>query len=160
MKDPVGESARWMDQAEYDLVVARDVDAIGHHAHACYLCQQAAEKALKALLYRAGERQVFGHSVVELLSRVARIDGGFVALGVAAGALDKLYIPTRYPNGLPGGVPTESYSADDAVEALAHAAAVVGAAEAVLRHSTDSWPPAPEGTGSSSPSIPEEPPHA
>ena len=31
---------------------------------------------------------------------------------------DRYYIPTRYPNGLPGGVPAQSYQADEAQQAL------------------------------------------
>jgi len=32
--------------------------------------------------------------------------------------LDRFYIPTRYPNGLPGGVPAHSYKKEDAIEAI------------------------------------------
>jgi HEPN domain-containing protein len=33
--------------------------------------------------------------------------------------LDQYYIPTRYPNGLPGGLPFEVYTADQAAGAVA-----------------------------------------
>ncbi|WP_234554322.1 HEPN domain-containing protein [Thermus caliditerrae] len=36
-------------------------------------------------------------------------------------ALDKLYIPTRYPDALPGLIPKEAYTREEAEEALAHA---------------------------------------
>jgi HEPN domain-containing protein len=32
--------------------------------------------------------------------------------------LDRFYIPTRYPNGLPGGVPARAYRKKDALEAI------------------------------------------
>jgi HEPN domain-containing protein len=32
--------------------------------------------------------------------------------------LDRFYIPTRYPNGLPGGLPFQTYSAKDLQEAI------------------------------------------
>ena len=32
--------------------------------------------------------------------------------------MDKYYIPTRYPNGLPGGIPSEAFDKDDAQEAI------------------------------------------
>ena len=35
--------------------------------------------------------------------------------------LDQLYIPTRYPNGLPGGVPAEVFSREQTMEAIAQA---------------------------------------
>jgi len=33
--------------------------------------------------------------------------------------LDAYYIPTRYPNGLPGGLPSDAFDADDARKAIA-----------------------------------------
>lgn len=35
-----------------------------------------------------------------------------------AQSLDKLYIPTRYPNGLPDLIPYEAYNEQDALRAL------------------------------------------
>lgn len=43
----------------------------------------------------------------------------------AALALDKLHIPTRYPDALPGINPKEAYTREEAVEALAHAQALI-----------------------------------
>jgi len=34
------------------------------------------------------------------------------------GVLDRFYIPTRYPNGLPGGIPAEVYLFGDAQQAI------------------------------------------
>jgi HEPN domain-containing protein len=45
-----------------------------------------------------------------------------------ARVLDKYYIPTRYPNGLPGGIPSQAYTADDARQAIAAAVRVLEAA--------------------------------
>jgi len=39
--------------------------------------------------------------------------------------LDKYYIPTRYPNGLPGGLPSEAFSRGDAEMAIAMAEKVL-----------------------------------
>jgi HEPN domain-containing protein len=39
--------------------------------------------------------------------------------------LDQYYIPTRYPNGLPGGLPFEVYTADQAATAVATCARVI-----------------------------------
>ena len=38
---------------------------------ACFLCQQAAEKALEAVLYAHGAEQVLGHSVADLAEECA-----------------------------------------------------------------------------------------
>jgi HEPN domain-containing protein len=45
---------------------------------------------------------------------------------------DRFYIPTRYPNGLPGGTPFESFTRADLEQALAMAERIVGAAGRLL----------------------------
>ncbi len=118
MKDPKGEAARWLKQAEYDLQAAQYNADGGYHANACFGAQQAAEKALKAFLYGQGERQVIGHSVADLCERAAKKAKRFRKLAEQVNKLDRFYIPTRYPNGLPGGIPAETYDALDSAEAL------------------------------------------
>jgi HEPN domain-containing protein len=39
----------------------------------------------------------------------------------AARQLDQYYIPTRYPNGLPGAIPSEAFTSKQATEAVAFA---------------------------------------
>ena len=67
--DPLGEGSRWLLQAEQDLDDARYNFDGGRFHLACFLAQQAAEKALKAFLYVEGEEHVFGHSVAEPLKK-------------------------------------------------------------------------------------------
>ena len=133
MRDPRGEADRWLRQARFDLEAALANRSLGYHALACYLSQQAAEKAVKALLYGWGERRVLGHSVVELLAQAAETAPTLLELSRDASRLDKLYIPTRYPNGLPGGVPAESYAAEDAADAIAAAERVVAESARLLQ---------------------------
>ena len=118
MKDPKGEAARWLAQAEYDLRAAQTNADNELYAYACFIAQQAAEKALKAFLYGQGERHVVGHSVGELCRRAAKGNPAFGKAATRLGRLDRYYIPTRYPNGLPSGIPAEVFYADDAVLAL------------------------------------------
>jgi HEPN domain-containing protein len=47
-------------------------------------------------------------------------------------ALDKLYIPTRYPDALPGLTPKEAYTEEEAKKALEDAQAVLKAVEVRL----------------------------
>jgi HEPN domain-containing protein len=54
------------------------------------------------------------------------LEQSFSALGDACRRLDQLYIPTRYPNGLPDGVPHEFYDRTLADHALADLALVIG----------------------------------
>ena len=116
--EAMAEAARWLAQAERDLAAARDLARTGHHNVACFQAQQAAEKAAKAVLYARGAEDVFGHSVRELLRSAAASAPALAALDDAAMRLDRLYIPTRYPNGLPGGIPADAFSAADATEAI------------------------------------------
>ncbi len=119
------EARRWFSQAQYDLQAARVNEQNGIYAWTCFLCQQSAEKALKAFLYAQGEGPVIGHSSFRLAQECARFDPAFATIERACKKLDGYYIPTRYPNGLPGGIPHEVYDEIDAAEALDAATSVV-----------------------------------
>ena len=125
---PKAEADRWLAQAWSDLAFAEVGVREGYHAQACFLCQQAAEKALKALRYLGGERLVFGHSVVELLQSLVPKHPALADLRDAAQRLDQYYVPTRYPNGLPAGTPADVFSKAQASEAVAYARRLLAAA--------------------------------
>jgi HEPN domain-containing protein len=128
--DPGREGRRWLAQAENDLAFATLASRERFFAQACFNAQQAAEKALKALLYARGAEQVLGHSVADLIAECARLDRGFTALAGRVTPLDQFYVATRYPNTLPGGIPAEAFGQADAARALAMAGEVL---EAVTR---------------------------
>ena len=131
-KDPRGEGERWLAQARHDLEVARLTGREGHCAYACFLSQQAAEKALKAILYTGGERIVIGHSVLELARRARARAPGLQTHDALAGTLDQYYVATRYPSGLPGGVPFEAFTGEQARAAVDGAARFVEIAAAFV----------------------------
>lgn len=118
------EAARWYETAESDFDAAYIMSKNRKYAHACFLSQQASEKALKALHYYY-DSDSWGHSIVKLIDELKHIDmilyDKFTHLLDDARLLDKLYIPTRYPNGLPDITPDMAYSQKDAIEALASA---------------------------------------
>ena len=126
MWDSAAEAERWFRTAEDDLNFARLALEAGFPHKACFNAQQAGEMALKAVAYGLGERVVLGHSLAELVTRYSDRAQGLADLAGDAGLLDQYYVPTRYPNGLPGGVPSESYGEAQAVSAIA-------AAERILR---------------------------
>lgn len=64
------EARRWFVQAQADLEIVNLLQSAGYYAAACFHAQQAAEKALKAVLFGQGSRVVWGHSVRELALRV------------------------------------------------------------------------------------------
>jgi HEPN domain-containing protein len=125
--DARSEGHRWLAQAENDLAFAELAMREGFFAQACFNSQQAAEKALKAFLYAHGAEHVFGHSVAELAAECAKLDTEFVALRTQVAPLDQFYVPTRYPNSLPGGIPAEAFVRADAERALTMARAVIAA---------------------------------
>jgi HEPN domain-containing protein len=120
-----------MRQAELDLAAATHAHAGGHDEWACFLAQQAGEKAVKALHEGEGT-EAWGHSVAELLRGLAAVPADVADAGLA---LDKHYIPTRYPNAHPAGAPGDLYTAREAERALADAATV-------LEHVRGRLPPA------------------
>jgi HEPN domain-containing protein len=68
------EATRWYRQAVYDLKAARWNIEGGFHDTACFLAQQAGEKALKSLLYYSGSRRqaLSTHSIVEMIGAVEK----------------------------------------------------------------------------------------
>jgi HEPN domain-containing protein len=134
MHDPATESRRWWTQAVDDRAFVRDMAREGRYFDkACFMAQQAAEKAVKACLYAGGQREVLGHAVLEFVRDLIRQDPAFTAAEAPAGRLDRYYIPARYPNGLPGGTPFQSYTAEDLATALRDVEAIFAAAEPFLR---------------------------
>jgi HEPN domain-containing protein len=119
------EASRWLDSAVNDLESAEwDLQGKFYH-YACFKSQQSAEKALKAFLYFKGSRKVIGHSTHDLLHQCIHIDPSFEALRDDCTELDLHYLPSRYPNSLPGGVPHRFYTKAKGEEAVACARRVL-----------------------------------
>ncbi len=107
----------WFRQAEHDLKHAQDSHDAGSHEWACFAAHQAAEKAVKALhLYHKQEAR--GHAIARLLQELPSSCEPPAGLIEKARVLDVLYIPTRYPNGLPEGAPFEHFSAVQSKEGI------------------------------------------
>jgi len=117
MKRPYkDESLRWLTQAKDEFKDAEELRKRKRFYLALFHFQQATEKAFKAYLYlKVKSAEVFHtHSVDELVKMAVEIEPDFKEV-VSAKKLDRYYIPTRYPNGLPGGVPSRYF--DDPREA-------------------------------------------
>ena len=134
MNDPAREARRWLLQAADDLKFVLWIRDEGvFFDKACFLAQQAGEKALKACLYGLGKRRVFGHSLLEMILELGAADPSFPPLLDPARRLDRFYITARYPNGLPGGSPFQSFTADDLRQAANDAAAILGCGREFLQ---------------------------
>jgi HEPN domain-containing protein len=108
------DAERWLNQAKNDLEAAKWNSKGKFYAHACFLSQQAAEKALKAYLYSIGKRKIITHSTYTLAKECAQENNAFSSILSICAELDKHYIPSRYPNGLPDSTPSEVYLKQDA----------------------------------------------
>jgi HEPN domain-containing protein len=125
-KSALEEGERWLAQAAEDLHWADHLAQEGAWHLACFLAQQVAEKAIKAFLYAQGEEIVLGHSVERLCAAAARFRPEFADMARRWSLLDGYYIPTRYPNGLPDGIPANVFTQDAAQDAVAMASEAVG----------------------------------
>lgn len=119
----------WLAQAQNDFLFAQSALRERFYAQCCFICQQVAEKALKAILLQRKQTLVFTHSTRELC-RILRING---ALLKAASYLDQYYVTGRYPNALPGGVPFASFHVDQAKNAVRDANLFVKKARTLVR---------------------------
>jgi HEPN domain-containing protein len=127
----VERSKDWMKQAERDLQNAKYEMKGGYYEWACFLCQQAAEKAIKAVFQKLGG-EAFGHSVSGLLSSLPQGYKVKKELMNKAKELDKAYIPTRYPNSIPEGAPFEVYTEDEARRMISYAEEIVRFCKGIL----------------------------
>jgi HEPN domain-containing protein len=124
-EDSLEEGQRWLQQAMEDLRWAEDLGQRGAYYLACFLAQQVAEKGLKAFLYARGLEIVLGHSVERLSREAAEWEPEIEDKARRWAVLDSYYVPTRYPNSVPGSIPARIYTADAAESALALAREVV-----------------------------------
>ncbi|MEM2909794.1 MAG: HEPN domain-containing protein [Nitrososphaerota archaeon] len=123
----------WLDSSEADLKHAKKSLEIGDYSWACFAAQQAAEKALKALVIHVIGEYPRGHDLVKLYRMIKEV----VKLKVSEGGLARLsayYTQARYPN---AGIerPHEELSKELAIEAIEVAEVVVYEVTKIIRGS-------------------------
>ena len=130
------EAIRWFKTAEDDLDSAMILKDSGKYAHSCFHSQQAAEKSLKAVWYFSDE-DPWGHSIKKLIDDLESVNPGlyqeFEPLTRIALVLDRFYIPTRYPNGLPDITPDVAFNNEDAETCRNHAEKIIDAVRSILK---------------------------
>ena len=129
-------SRDWLHQAQADLEQAQLSGGAGHHEWACFACHQAVETALKALHLSLGQ-QAWGHGLGRCYRDLPPEAAAPLAevvpdLEDRLRILDALYIPTRYPDSLPDGAPTDHFGRLQSEDAFCHARALVDAITAAL----------------------------
>ncbi len=113
----------WWDQALRDHLHAKHALEDADYEWAAFAAQQAAEKSVKALIFAEGG-EPWGHSVAALLDALGPLRPD-EAVFEAALRLDKHYIPSRYPNGLPAGHPGKYSTSGEAEKAIDDAGAII-----------------------------------
>ena len=114
----------WWEQALLDLRHAKNSVEAGDHEWAAFAAHQAAEKALEAVLMKAGG-EPWGHLLTALAEGWRDLEPAADTVLDAARRLDKHYLPTRYPNGFPEGYPGKLYTRREALDAIEDARAIV-----------------------------------
>lgn len=115
----------WLASGHEDLLWGADSFDRKHFSQTCFIAQQVAEKALKALAYFRGYDLVKSHSVRKLCEELD-ING---ELREQCRLLDQYYITARYPDALPEGTPGESFTKSQAAQALEYAKNILSRAE-------------------------------
>jgi HEPN domain-containing protein len=110
----------WLKQALNDLEWARAGLEKKFFSQACFMSQQAAEKAIKAIAF-SEDFEVRSHSIVSIAKEL-KINS---AVETAARRLDLYYISARYPDALPDGAPFEVLGEEQAKEAIDDAALII-----------------------------------
>lgn len=120
------EFERWREAAD---VARRGAEVQAHaalHNWACFLAEQAAQLAVKALLHGIGAG-AWGHDLVQLAEAIPAAGGDAMPTATTAAArrLSRHYIPARYPDAHPSGSPGTHYGSEDSDQALADLNAVL-----------------------------------
>ncbi|MGH2350686.1 MAG: HEPN domain-containing protein [Chloroflexota bacterium] len=121
----------WLIEARAELRAARDLLSGQHWSWCCFTCQQASEKALKAICEHFRSPQ-FGHNLNMLLQAVETHTSIAEAVHLACARLNRYYILTRYPDAFDRGAPADQFFEADARQALADAEEVQRFAEHVI----------------------------
>lgn len=127
---PSERAARWQAHARVDRVAAERL-AEELWLVACFHAQQASEKSLKAVITFVSGDAMPTHAAQTLLRALADL-GELVPGDVAraANALDRFYIPTRYPDALDFADASLVFTTDDARRAISWADTVIAWSDA------------------------------
>lgn len=111
----------WLRFAVEDLQMAELALEAGLYNQVCFHAQQCAEKTLKRWLAYQGETFPRAHQMSLLLRLCPRPLPFPAVLDIDLIALDRFYIPTRYPDAIPGSLPHALPTKADTEGALATA---------------------------------------
>lgn len=108
----------WFSFASEDLKLAELALGENIYNQVCFHSQQGVEKTLKGYLRGNKQRIPKTHLLIDILNICIGLDSGFSEIKEHCIVLDRYYIPTRYPDALPGMLPEGVPSKEDAECAL------------------------------------------
>jgi HEPN domain-containing protein len=108
---------RYLKQAKHTLNSAKRDCIAEDFDWACFKAHQAGELILKGWL-RSTDRFVTGHSLLKLLEKLKPQTEIPETLHKCARELDKVYIPSRYPDVYSEGSPLDFYDRTNAEESI------------------------------------------
>ena len=133
------EAERWMRQAHDDLDGADCLFRNAHYSLTCFHCQQAVEKGLKALMFAKGrlkKSDLEAHDVMALAYRATGMDRRLQTVPRMVERITRYYLNTRYPEYQRGffrsSIPAETYSQEDAADAITNAKEILRLFQQVL----------------------------
>lgn len=88
----------WFEKASEDVLWAKNSFQGGFWGNTCFVCQQVAEKSLKAYLFHQRERLIRTHNLEKLLERCLVYDKEFLEIKENCKVLNRYYTDTRYPD--------------------------------------------------------------
>lgn len=124
------EVKNWIDYAYEDLRMAELAFKEKIYNQVCFHSQQCVEKILKAFIEFKGKIHPQTHKLTDILSSIPQ--NPFEDLRDGILLLDRFYIPTRYPDALPGSLKEGLPKEGDAEEAIGVANAIFEKARKVM----------------------------
>lgn len=109
---------RYLRQAEHTFTSAQRDKEAGDYDWACFKAHQAAELVIKGRI-RSSDRFITGHSLLQLLDYLQQDTAVPNEIYKCARQLDKVYIPSRYPDAYDAGAPMDFYDREDASQSIA-----------------------------------------
>ncbi|MBP9502583.1 MAG: HEPN domain-containing protein [Candidatus Promineofilum sp.] len=110
------DAERWLRFAREDLRMAELAFEEGIFNQVCFHSQQSAEKSIKGMICHQANTPPRTHLMSDLLRLLN--PNPFDAIRVEVLLLDRFYIPTRYPDALPGALAEGMPDKDDAEGAM------------------------------------------
>lgn len=136
-------AAQWLELGKSDLAAAKEVGTSERFHLACYLSQQAAEKALKAIYVAHEVKFPLTHSIGELLRGLVGSYPELDEFKDSATLLTLYEATTRYINVDTGFNPLTEFTRKNAADAEQAAGAIVASCENIYGQLT-AKAPAPE----------------